>query len=59
MELEYFHTYFDDPSFLEFLKSQNFELGIGAAYSANQFLFKALDIPYIIIHPEDVEGDAL
>ena len=59
LEIELSHTYFDDPAFLEFLKSQKFDLGIGAAFLANSVLFKALGVPHIKIHPEDVESYSL
>lgn len=56
---ELVHAYFDDPTFIEHLKAQNFDIGIGSPYLADSLLFRALGIPYIKLHPEDVESYAM
>jgi hypothetical protein len=53
------HAYFKDPTFVEYLKAQNFDIGVGSPYLADSLLFRALGIPYIKLHPEDVESYAM
>ena len=45
--------------FLEFLKSMNFDIGLGSLYTADSLLFRALDIPYIKITDEDIESHTM
>jgi hypothetical protein len=42
--------------FINFLKEQKFDVGIGSLYMADSLLFRALDMNYLKITPEDVEG---
>jgi len=44
------------PLFIEFLKNQTFDVGIGGLYHADSLLFRALGLNYLKITPEDVEG---
>jgi hypothetical protein len=55
MDIEHARLYFHDPELIEYLKEQNFDLGIGSHHLANSLLFKAVGIPYIKIHQEDFE----
>jgi hypothetical protein len=55
-ESQYTHAYFKNKTFVEFLKEQNFDVGIGTHFLSDSLLFRALGIPYIKIYPEDVEA---
>ena len=63
LDVEHIQTFFTSAAddsfkypFIEFLKSQNFDLGVGGLYNADSLLFRALGINYIKITPEDVES---
>lgn len=63
LDVEHIQTFFT-PSpedsfkypFIEFLKEQEFDLGIGGLYNADSILFRALGLNYLKITPEDVES---
>lgn len=59
MDVDFVKAYFHDPELIEFLKSEEFDLGIGTPFMADSLLFKALGIPYIKLHREDVDATAL
>jgi hypothetical protein len=46
----------DEEQLIEFLKSMNFDVGIGGQYYADSLLFRALNISYLKILPEDIES---
>jgi hypothetical protein len=41
---------------IDFIKKQNFDLGIGGTYNADSFLYRALGLDFIKISPEDIES---
>lgn len=41
------------------MKEQKFDVGIGSHYLADSLLFRALGIPYVKLHPEDVDAHAM
>jgi hypothetical protein len=61
LDAEHVAAYFQEGEdgnleLIEFLKKQNFNVAIGTLYLADSLLFRAMDINYLKIHPEDFEG---
>lgn len=61
LDVEHVQSYFrkgdsGEPFFINFLKEQKFDVGIGSLYNADSLLFRALELNFLKLTPEDVEG---
>jgi hypothetical protein len=55
LEEEHARVYMNED-FIKFLKQQKFDVGLGSIYLADSLLFRWLEIQYIKLSPEDIEG---
>jgi hypothetical protein len=61
LDLKHVQLYFSKNSngqleFIEFLKAQNFDVGMGSLYMADSLLMRALDLNFLKLTPEDIES---
>jgi hypothetical protein len=59
IELEMIKILFSDEQYLNFLKEEKFDIGIGGLSFSDALLFRELDIPYIRLSEEDIETYAM
>lgn len=49
-------TFFGDQDFLEFLRDQEFHVGIGGSSFTDSLLFRYLDLKFLKLEAEDIES---
>ena len=59
LELEQVRLLFTNPDYLEFLKKEKFDIGIGSLSFHDTLLFRELELPYIKITEDDIESYAM
>mmetsp|Transcript_13127 Transcript_13127/g.22177 ORF Transcript_13127/g.22177 Transcript_13127/m.22177 type:complete len:361 (+) Transcript_13127:58-1140(+) len=60
LDVEHVDAYFNqNDKFIDLLKSQEFDIGIGGAHLADSLLFRALGLNFIKLHEEDIEAFAM
>ena len=60
LDVEHTEAYFNpEDKLINFLKEQKFDIGVGGSYHADSLLFRALDLQFLKLNPEDIEAHTM